>query len=140
MWLQNCILVWKFANKMFSALCTKMYNENVWVLNISSQIKVNFRLDWNKYEEVRRKYGESTEKKWWHKNQHLKGVTGNIWWLNWVCTVVDNLFWIHLRHIKRFHDVSLRSLSAKLSFKIMTLGVYVFRIGFFKLLNNDDEK
>ena len=47
---------------------------------------------------------------------------------------------IHLRHIKRFYDVYLLSLSAKSTFKIMNLGGYVFRIGFLKLLNNDDKK
>ena len=37
-------------------------------------------------------------------------------------------------------DVWLLSLSAKSTFKIMNLVGSVFRIGFFKLLNNDDEK
>ena len=32
------------------------------------------------------------------------------------------------------------SLSAIVEVQIMTLGGYVFRIGFFELLNNDDEK
>ena len=43
---------------------------------------------------------------------------------------VDKFFKIHLRHIKRFHDVQLVSLSAKLPLKIMNLGGYVSRIGF----------
>jgi len=52
---------------------------------------------------------------------------------------VDKLFRIHLRNIKRFYDVYLLSLSAKLTFKIINLGGYVFRIGFLKSLNNDDK-
>ena len=43
---------------------------------------------------------------------------------------VDKFFKIHLRHIKRFHDVQLVSLSAKSPLKIMNLGGYVSRIGF----------
>ena len=35
----------------------------------------------------------------------LKGVTGNVWWLNWDCSIVGNHFRIHLRHIKHFHNV-----------------------------------
>ena len=70
--------------------------------------------------------------------QWLKGVTGNVWWFNWICNIVDKLFRIHLRNIKRFYDVYLLSLSAKLTFKIINLGGYVFRIGFLKLLNNND--
>ena len=49
-------------------------------------------------------------------------------------------FRVHLRHIKRFHDVQLLSFSAKSTFKIINLGGYVFRIVLFKLLNNDDKK
>ena len=70
----------------------------------------------------------------------LKGVTGNVRWLNWVCSIVDTFLKIHLRHIKLFYDVYLRSLSAKSTFKIMNLGRYVFRVGFLKLVNNDDKK
>ena len=38
---------------------------------------------------------------------------------------------VHLRHTKRFYDVNLLGLSAKSTFKIINLGRYVFRIGFF---------
>ena len=62
----------------------------------------------------------------------FKGVTGNVWWLNWICkcSIVDK-FRIHLRHIKRFYDVYLLSLSAKSTFKNMNLGEFVFKIVFF---------
>ena len=53
----------------------------------------------------------------------------------WVCSIVENLFRIHLRHTKPFHDVYLLSLSAKSTFKIMNLDGHVFRTVFYKLLN-----
>ena len=65
------------------------------------------------------------------KLTNLKRVTGNVWWLNWICSIVEKFFRIHLRHIKRFYDVYLLSMSAKSMFKIMNLGGYGFRIGFF---------
>ena len=35
----------------------------------------------------------------------IKGVTGNVWELNGECSIVEKLFRIHLRYIKRFNDV-----------------------------------
>jgi len=35
----------------------------------------------------------------------LKGVTGNVRLMNRVCSVVENFFWIHLRHIKLLKDL-----------------------------------
>ena len=61
----------------------------------------------------------------------LKGVTGNVWSLNWICNIVDKVFRIYLRHIKRFYDVYLLNLSAT-SMLIISF--------FFKFLNNDDKK
>ena len=49
----------------------------------------------NFYEEVRI---------WWN-SMTLKGVTGYVWQLNWVCSIVDKFFQIHLRHLKRFKDL-----------------------------------
>jgi len=46
-------------------------------------------------------------------------------------SIVETFFRIPLRHIIRFYDVYLLSLSAKSTLKIMNLGRYVFRIGFF---------
>ena len=51
----------------------------------------------------------------------LKGVTGNVWQLNWECSIVEKLFRIYLRHKKRFKDLSL---SAKSMFKVVLLGEY----------------
>ena len=65
---------------------------------------------------------------------HLKGVTGNVLWLNWICSIVDKFLRIHLRHIKRYNNVYLLSLSVKSTFKIMNLGGYVFRIVFLNYL------
>ena len=56
------------------------------------------------------------------------------------CSIVEKVFRIHLRYIKRFNVVELMSLSPKSTLKIIHLDGYVERIGFFKLLNNDDEK
>ena len=61
----------------------------------------------------------------------FKGSDGNVWWLNWECSIVDNFFRIHLRLIKRFFAVYLLSLSVKSPFKIMNLCGYVFSIVFF---------
>ena len=36
---------------------------------------------------------------------HLKGVTDNTWQLNRECSIVENFFSIHLRHIKRLNDL-----------------------------------
>ena len=36
---------------------------------------------------------------------YLKGVTGYVLLLNWVRSVVENLFRIHLRHITLFKDL-----------------------------------
>ena len=55
-------------------------------------------------------------------------MTGNVWWLNWDCSIVDKFFRIHLRHIKLFYDVYLLSLISKSTFKIIFLGGYVLRI------------
>ena len=74
-----------------------------------------------------------------NKNDDLKGVTGNLWRLNRICSIVDKYFRIHLRHIKLYYDVYLLSLIAKSTFKIIFLGGYVLRIGFLKILNNDDK-
>ena len=57
-----------------------------------------------------------------------KGVTGNLWLLNWECSIVENFFRTNLRHMKSFNDVKLLSLSAKWTFKIIRLGGYVLRI------------
>ena len=35
----------------------------------------------------------------------LKGQTGYVMKLNWVCSVREKFFRIRLRHIKRFHEV-----------------------------------
>ena len=67
-------------------------------------------------------------------NLFLKGVTGNVWWLNWDCSIVEIFFRIHLRHIKPFKDLYLLSLSAKSTFKIINLGSYVLRISFFLII------
>ena len=48
--------------------------------------------------------------------------------------IIETLFRIHLRHTKRFNNVLLLSLSAKLTFKIIHLGVYVLRIDFLKTI------
>ena len=39
------------------------------------------------------------------KKQSLKGVTCYVRYLNWVCSVVENFFRIHLRHIKLLKDL-----------------------------------
>ena len=68
----------------------------------------------------------------------LKGVTGYERWLNRICSVVENFFRIHLRHIKLFKDLYILSLSANSTFKTPTLGVDRFSESvLFILLNNE---
>ena len=46
----------------------------------------------------------------------------------------------NLRHIKRFCDIYLLTVSAKSAFKVMNFGRVHFQNHFLKLLNNDDNK
>ena len=50
-------------------------------------------------------------------------ITGGmvVWLLNRECSIVEKFFRIHLRHIKRFNDVELMSLSANSTFKTIHL-------------------
>ena len=47
--------------------------------------------------------------------------------MNWVCSVVENFFRIHLRHIKLFQDLQILSLSTNLTFKTPTLVLIRFQ-------------
>ena len=70
----------------------------------------------------------------------LKGVTGYVRYLNWVCSVVENFFLIYLRHISLFKSVNPE---CERKFDVQNSwfgGGYAFRISFFKLLINDDIK
>ena len=55
--------------------------------------------------------------------------------------IVEIYFRIHSRHIKRFNDIYLLSLSAKSTFKIIYLGGYISRLfNLKKILKKGDEK
>ena len=49
----------------------------------------------------------------------LKGVTGNVWWLNWDWSIIETFFRIHLRPIRRLYGAYLFSKSANAIFKIL---------------------
>ena len=49
----------------------------------------------------------------------LKGVTGNVWFLNWDCSIIETYFRIHLRPIRRFYGAYLFRKSANSIFKIL---------------------
>ena len=66
---------------------------------------------------------------------HLKGVTGYVRQLNWVCSVVENYFRIHLRIIN-FLKICKSEFERKFDVQNSYFGDgYIFRISFFKLLN-----
>ena len=69
----------------------------------------------------------------------LKRQTGYVRELNGVCSVVDNFFRIHLKHIKLFKD--LKSWVWEYSQHSKSyFWMYTFTEFFFKLLNSDDKK
>ena len=35
-------------------------------------------------------------------DKHLKGVTGNVWWLNWVCSMVEHACYDSFQTYKTF--------------------------------------
>ena len=73
-----------------------------------------FRLIWNKgkgreddltLDNVRGRLMCNKYAIWMLSYFHLKGVTGYVRLLNWVCRVVENFFRVHLRQIKLFKDL-----------------------------------
>ena len=49
---------------------------------------------------------------------YLKGVTGNVWWLKWECSIVEKFVRNHLRPIRRFYGAYLLSKSANSNIRI----------------------
>ena len=65
----------------------------------------------------------------------LKGVTGNVWKLNWDSSIIEKFSRIHLRSIKRFYGKYLFSKSENWLFKILIDCLFWrLRIGVIKII------